>query len=69
MPGEGGRTFAAEDRPDLQEKRLEMPGNTAQINREGVSKIHSLDEEVRTYLVFDEYLVILQCRERGSGYP
>lgn len=69
VPGEGGRTFAAEDRPDLQEKRLEMPGNKPHINREPFPKIHPSDEELRTYFAYDEYLVILHRRERGSGYP
>lgn len=46
-----------------------MPGNKPQINREEFPKIHSSDEEVRTYFAFDEYLVILHRRERGSGYP
>ena len=69
VPGEGGRTFAAEDRPDLQDRRPGKPGNKPQINREGFSKIHSSDEDWRTYLAFDDNLVILHLPETGSGYP
>lgn len=57
VPGEGGRTFAAEDRPDLQEKQRETPGNKPR-SREELQKMHSSDEEVRTYFAFDEHLVV-----------
>lgn len=69
VPGEGGRTFAGEDRPDLQQKRLELPGNKPHINRAAFPKIHPSDEEVRTYFAFDENLVILHRWQRGCGYP